>query len=279
MWERLLGWMVAHAVPRDLTDPHQELIACEAAENGIRQAIKFTGFAAGIALLLVVALIYRTLPIGGAPPKAALMAAEAAKQLGAENASLLQANAELRKKVEELIRESDGFRGQLIDAGKQLAALRTSTATAEPAELPRRETAVNANTQSEAPRRTEAVAGASRAGEGPAKEVASAPAKPAPRAPVVAAATAQASSVAKPRAAKKVAVTRRGRAAHPVVTPPESYQCGDGRITRDPGQCGMVLSVPAEPEADLDPRRTYQCGDGHAVRDPALCRAVAEVAR
>ena len=266
MWDKLFGWMVARSMPQDLTDPHQELIAAEAAENGIRQAVRLTALAAGVLLLLVLALVYGTFPLSAAPHRAAMVAAEAAKKLGAENASLIQANADLQKKIDELTRESDGFRGQLIEAGKQLATLRAARPTAE---SPGKETAVA--TGSQPPPRTETVAStAERPAEPPAKDPVPAGAKE--RASV----TVQEAKPApkpEPHAVKKVAAPRRARSRTAMTSQPGAYQCGDGRPTRDPARCGMVAGVPAEVAEDLDPRRSYQCGDGRTVRDPAQCHS------
>jgi len=261
MWEKLLGWMVARSIPRDLIDPHEELIASEAAESAVRQAVMLTAVAAGVVLLLVVALIYRTAPIGGTPPKSELVAAEAARQLGAENASLVQANAELRKKIDDLTRESDGFHGRLIEADKELADLRAARETAA---SPRKETAVAAARPEQAPRQEAAVSAGGQPGESPAKAAAS-----------VTATAAEPAPKPEPHAVKKVAAPMPAR-AHTAVRSPGSYQCGDGRSVHDPRRCSTMREVPAEVEVDLDPRRSYQCGDGQTVRDPAQCRSVTE---
>lgn len=243
MFSNLMARMVERAMPADLGDPHQEWIAAEAAENAIRQTLRIAVLVGLLLLLAGGALAYKYLYLGAQDATvAATVPADAMKQLGADNAKLMEQNQDLQKKIDGLTKERETLQARVTDLEKQVA---------EAAKKP--EAAVAAAPAAPAPQPPPAAAPAPKPAA-PAK-AAVAP-KPAPR-PVK---QAKASPPPKPRPAAKA------------VEPAESFQCGDGRTVPDPTLC-TTASTAASPATDqLDPRRTYQCGDGRSVTNPAECR-------
>lgn len=145
MWDKMVAWMVERAMPPNIIDPVQGIIAAEAAEYGIRQAARVASIAGVILFVVIAALLYSFVPskqISQGPTEAS----KAASQLGADNAELRQANEELQKKLDDLTKKRltlqgkvTNLEGQVADLSRQLQAARRSAAIGQKqAEAPKK---------------------------------------------------------------------------------------------------------------------------------------------
>jgi cell division septum initiation protein DivIVA len=137
MWNKIVARMVEHAMPSDIIDPAEEMIAAEAAEYGIRQTARVASIAGVILFVVIAALLYRLGPRQQTSPGLS-DASKAGTQLGADNAKLGQANEDLQKMLDDMTKKRDtlqgkvtNLEGQVADLSRQLQAARRSGANGE----------------------------------------------------------------------------------------------------------------------------------------------------
>ncbi len=255
----ILDRMVERSIPPFTPDDESKMVAEEAAENGIRQAVRFVGTASVIVIGASALILYRFPPgqLTVSPPPVAVRVTSqpgAVEMSGTEDARLRQgpgdserkpddANEESQGKLEKLTKEREAkLRQALEDSEKKLdQANRESQRKLEDLtqerdrlqarviDLEQQVAALSTKTKARAERDLP------RQAEQPTRRVAS--------------------------HAVAAELTLPGQAV---------YHCADGRVLRDPTRCRAVHPPGAEDLAS--PRNVFQCGDGRTVRDPTLCK-------
>ena len=213
MWEELMGWMVARAMPPYITDSEQERIAAETAENAIRQTARFAGILGVILLAVAGGMLYRSFP-SQQSSQGRTEPTKATSERGVEESNLRQENEDLQKKLDEVTKEMQGkvsaLEGQVADLTTKLHAAQNSSAGEQGQE----------SAAKEMPESLRHVAGSS------GRPVAERP-------PSVY----QCGNGRTARSPAECKSTASPAASEVPATPPSIYQCGDGRTAYDPAGC------------------------------------------
>lgn len=244
-----MGWfmdrMVARAIPPDVEDPAQERIAEAAAENAIRHVVTMAGIAGVVVVAVLAALLYGVLPSWQVGPTASQPSGVAAR-VAVEVAKLHETVEESERKLQHVVTERDTLQGKVAELERRMEDLTKShpqaASTAPVAQDPAEQTRLHGK--------------------------------------VSALERQVADLTQKLQAARTAAVPDRRapiptpvRPSNPPVSaaPRLTYRCGDGRTVRDPATCKATgaaapAGVPSEPD-------TYYCGDGRSVPNPGDCGA------
>jgi cytoskeletal protein RodZ len=227
MLDKLVSRLVERAVPANLGDPHQEWIASEAAENAVHATARLAVLL-GVLIALAVAgvLYYAWIPVAAMVERAP-QPTDAVKALSADNARLLQANAELQRKLDDTAQERDALQGKVTAAEK-------ARAETSPAPQP----IAQAETPAQAPAQPAAQPVAKK--PRPAEPAEARRAKPAPAPEAVLTIPHDRFQCGDGRTVRDPAACRAaGSASQARVEPAprDSFQCGDGRSVRDPAEC------------------------------------------
>ncbi len=197
MWSGIVARLVARAIPPGITDPDQERVAAEAAENGILSILRFSVCIVAILLTAMAGLLYQDFLRRQAAP-GPLQVATARSQVGADNEKLhrtevLPDSEDVQTKLDALIRSQDAVQGKVSDLEKQVADL-----TSRLRESVKFQAVTDANGPAEGPQSSK-------------------------RAP----SHAESRSEARPQ----------GRVKGEKPPAPATYICGDGRTVKDPAVC------------------------------------------
>ncbi len=208
MWNGIMARLVARAIPPGITDPDQERVAGEAAENGILSVLRFSVCIVAILLTALAGLFYQDFLRRQVTPEPRQVA-RASSQVEADamlhQTDVLSKSEDAQNKLDALIKSQDAVQGKVSDLEKQVADL--TSRLRESDKLQPVTDSAESRKGSAASKKTATRVDAENlsAGAGPRGDT----------------------KVEKPSA-------------------PATYVCGDGRTVRDPGVCKTVSARGAQ---------------------------------
>ncbi len=127
MWSGIMARLVARAIPPGVTDPDQERVAVEAAENGILSIFRFSVCIVAILLAAIGGLLYQGFLRHQIVPGPLQVATS---QVGTDGEPVrrteaLPKNEDVQNKLDTLIRSQDTVQGKVSELERQVADLTT----------------------------------------------------------------------------------------------------------------------------------------------------------